>query len=75
MNDGGLLVSLLSTDAARLDLIFVFLPYFIIAPLQSAFVIYVMIDRVGFSFITGVLILLMFVPVQSILGKIYAVIK
>ena len=74
-SENGMLVNLLSSDASRLNDFFVFLPYFVIAPLQCAFVVYIMIKKIGFSFLAGLLILFLFIPIQSILGKLFSCAK
>ena len=68
-------MSLLATDATCVENFFVFLPYFIIAPLQSAFVIYIMIDRVGYSFLSGLGLLIIFIPISTLLSKLYDYLK
>jgi hypothetical protein len=68
-------MSLLATDAARLENFFIFLPYFLISPIQSIFIIYIMIEKVDKSFLSGLFLLLLFIPIQSILGKVYDFIK
>lgn len=74
-SENGFIVSLLSTDAARLESSFVFLPFFVIAPLQAMFVVYFMIQQIGVTFLAGLVLLVMFVPVQIIIGKLYAFVK
>lgn len=65
------MLNLLSNDAARLDTFLLYLPYFIITPLQVGFIIYFLIKMVDISFLAGFLIFLIFMPIQAVMAKIY----
>lgn len=62
----GQAVNLLSNDVARFDSSFVFLPFFVIGPVETAAIVYLMWTKIGISAIIGVATLLLFIPVQGV---------
>lgn len=66
----GRMLNLLSNDAARLDQVLLYLPYFIIGPLQVATVIYLLVKIIDFTFLAGFVIFLMFMPAQAVMAKV-----
>jgi ATP-binding cassette subfamily C (CFTR/MRP) protein 4 len=61
----GQAVNLLSNDVARFDNSFVFLPFLLIGPVETAAIVYLMWDKIGVSAIIGVATILLFIPVQG----------
>ena len=53
------------------EMIIEFLPYFIIAPLQLIFVTYYLSVHVHFMFLAGCIILICFLPIQFLTGKLF----
>jgi len=66
----GRMLNLLSNDAARLDQVLLYLPYFIIGPLQVVTVIYLLVKIIDFTFLAGFVIFLMFMPAQAVMAKV-----
>ena len=67
----GRILNLLSNDAARLDLVVYYLPYFVIVPIQVAAIVYFLIKMVDMTFLAGLIIFLIYMPLQAIMAKIY----
>ncbi|CAH2056118.1 unnamed protein product, partial [Iphiclides podalirius] len=66
----GHVVNLLTTDAQRFDMAILFLVDLFRAPIESAFIVYLMYRQIGVATIFGVAYLLLFIPLQGYLGKI-----
>lgn len=64
------LENMYSDDLSALERVIEFLPYFIIAPMQLAFVAYYLTEHVHPAFLAGSVLLLSFLPLQFISGKI-----
>jgi ATP-binding cassette subfamily C (CFTR/MRP) protein 4 len=62
-------VNLLSNDVARFDNSFVFLPFLVIGPVETAVIVYLMWVKIGISSVIGVAALLLFIPVQGLYYK------
>lgn len=67
----GRMLNLLSNDAARLDQVLLYLPYFIIGPLQVATVIYLLVKIIDFTFLAGFIIFLLYMPLQAVMAKVF----
>lgn len=65
----GRAVNLLSNDVSHFDSSFVFLPFLVIGPVETAAVVYLMWTKIGISAIIGVATLLLFIPVQGLYYK------
>jgi ATP-binding cassette subfamily C (CFTR/MRP) protein 4 len=68
----GKIVNLITNDAQHIEEMVFFLPYFIISPLQTIFVIHILIQNVDKSFLSGLFILLSLIPIQIISGKLFS---
>jgi hypothetical protein len=64
-----------SNDLSAFENVIEFLPYFIIAPLQLAFVVYFLFVHVHIAFLAGTVILFLFLPIQFITGKILEIVR
>ncbi len=71
----GKIVNLMTNDAQQIEEMVHFLPYFIISPLQTILVIYILIEKVDKSFLSGLFILISFIPMQIISGKLFSYFK
>nr|QNH67884.1 ATP-binding cassette transporter subfamily C member 4 X1 [Brachionus rotundiformis] len=60
----GDIINLLSTDTTRIEVGMHFLPYLITGPIQMAIVIIIIYQKVGLTFLSGLLLLLLVVPVK-----------
>ncbi|ODN02105.1 Multidrug resistance-associated protein 4 [Orchesella cincta] len=69
----GQMVNLLSNDVNRFDLCVGFLHYLWIAPFQLGLVTYILWDYLGFGWtcLPGVAVLVLFVPFQSQMGRLF----
>lgn len=66
----GQVVNLLSNDVSRLELAVLFVHYLWVGPLEVVIVFFVMYREIQISAIFGILFLLLFVPLQIVLGKL-----
>ncbi|XP_048505771.1 probable multidrug resistance-associated protein lethal(2)03659 isoform X1 [Athalia rosae] len=66
----GQIVNLLSNDVSRFDSCILLLPFLWIGPMQTVLMTYFIYVRVGWAAVTGILTLLIFVPLQGFLGKL-----
>lgn len=73
-NDG-LITNLLNNDSANVELMMKGIPYFVLAPIETCFVIWFLIRKVDLEFLAGVLFLFSFIPIQLILGKLINIVK
>ncbi|CAL8127054.1 unnamed protein product [Orchesella dallaii] len=67
----GQMVNLLSNDVNRFDLCVGFLHYLWIGPIQIAIVTYILWGYFGWPCLTGVALLVLFVPFQSQMGRLF----
>ncbi|XP_043593268.1 probable multidrug resistance-associated protein lethal(2)03659 isoform X2 [Bombus pyrosoma] len=65
----GQAVNLLSNDVNRFDVALIYLHYLWLGPLETIIITYFMYKEVELSAIFGVIILLLFIPLQAYLGK------
>lgn len=65
----GQAVNLLSNDVNRFDVALIYLHYLWLGPLETIIITYFMYKEVELSAIFGVIILLLFIPLQGYLGK------
>lgn len=65
----GQAVNLLSNDVNRFDIALIYLHYLWLGPLETIIITYFMYKEVELSAIFGVIILLLFIPLQGYLGK------
>lgn len=68
----GQLVNLVSNDVGRFDQAVLYLPYLIIGPLQVALVMAVLWDDLNYSAPVSVSLLLVYIPYQGWIGKIFS---
>ncbi|XP_017763434.1 PREDICTED: probable multidrug resistance-associated protein lethal(2)03659 isoform X2 [Eufriesea mexicana] len=65
----GQAVNLLSNDVNRFDIALIYLHYLWIGPLETVIIAYLMYREVELSAIFGIIVLLLFIPLQGYLGK------
>ncbi|KAK4317272.1 hypothetical protein Pmani_011632 [Petrolisthes manimaculis] len=68
----GQMVNLLSNDVNRFDTSCIFLHYLWIGPLQTLIVVVILWWEIGPSCLAGIFLLILFVPFQSWLGKVFS---
>jgi ATP-binding cassette subfamily C (CFTR/MRP) protein 4 len=66
----GKIINLLSNDASRIEFGFLFVPYLIISPLQAIAIIFLLVEMVDLSMLSGILLFLTVIPLQSLVAKI-----
>ncbi|CAH2056117.1 unnamed protein product, partial [Iphiclides podalirius] len=66
----GHVINLLTSDAQRLDHVIMYIVDVFRAPIESAFIVYLMYRQIGVATFFGVVYLLLFIPLQGYLGKI-----
>ncbi|XP_042212324.1 ATP-binding cassette sub-family C member 4-like isoform X2 [Homarus americanus] len=68
----GQMINLLSNDVNRFDASFIFLHYLWIGPLQTMIVLSILWTELGPSCLAGLVILILFVPLQTWMGKVFS---
>ncbi|XP_068230341.1 ATP-binding cassette sub-family C member 4-like isoform X1 [Palaemon carinicauda] len=68
----GQLVNLLSNDVNRFDTSIIFLHYLWIGPLQTMIVLGILWKEIGPSCLAGIMLLILFVPLQSWMGQVFS---
>ncbi|XP_069987945.1 ATP-binding cassette sub-family C member 4 isoform X1 [Penaeus vannamei] len=68
----GQMVNLLSNDVNRFDTSVIFIHYLWIGPLQTAIVLAILWQELGPSCLAGIMLLILFVPLQSWMGKVFS---
>ena len=71
----GKMINLIANDSFNIEYILHLLPYLLIAPIQTIIVIYILLNKVNLTFLSGLLIILLFFPIQFISGKILSFYK
>jgi hypothetical protein len=66
----GQIVNLLANDGTRIEYSVYFLPYLVIAPIQTLIVIIMLVKIIDVSILSGLVCLLIAIPLQTLTGKI-----
>jgi hypothetical protein len=67
----GQLINLISNDGARLEVSLYYIPYFVIGPVQTLVIMYLLVTTIHVSILSGLVVLLVAIPFQSLLGKLF----
>ena len=67
----GQVLNILANDFNRFDELGHVLIYIVIAPIQSAIVLYIMWQYIGASCLGGLVILFLFIPFQGLMGRLF----
>lgn len=67
----GQVLNILANDFNRFDELGHVLIYIVIAPIQSAIVMYIMWQYLGVACVGGLVILFMFIPFQGLMGRLF----
>ncbi len=70
-NSSGQLINIISTDCARVEYSILFMPFLFVAPVELAFVIMILVNTVDKTILSGLLVVAVALPIQSMLGKIF----
>ncbi|XP_054155290.1 ATP-binding cassette subfamily C member 4-like [Oppia nitens] len=68
----GQIVNMMSNDVNRFDEFSTFICYIILAPIQTIIIVYIAWTHLGWSTLVGVAILILFIPFQGIMGKLFS---
>ncbi|CAG2176301.1 unnamed protein product, partial [Oppiella nova] len=71
----GQIVNLMSNDVNRFDEFSIFVSYFFIAPIQTAITVYIMYTELSYYCFVGVALLLLFIPFQAFMGKLFSKVR
>ena len=69
-NSSGRILNLLSNDGTRIEMAFYFIPYLVIGPLLAVAIVILLIEMVDITILSGILLLFIIMPLQSVLGKV-----
>ena len=67
----GRMLNLLSNDATRIDNVLLYLPYFVIAPIQLACIVFLLVKKVDITYLAGLLVFVLYMPIQASTAKIF----
>lgn len=65
----------MGNDSMRFDEFGFFCTYLVTGPLQTAIVVYFLWSYLGVACLSGLLILLLFIPFQSVMGRLFSKIR
>ncbi|KAH9402637.1 Multidrug resistance-associated protein 4 [Tyrophagus putrescentiae] len=71
----GTIVNIMGNDSMRFDEFGFFCTYLVTGPLQTAIVVYFLWSYLGVACLSGLLILLLFIPFQSVMGRLFSKIR
>lgn len=60
---------------SRMDDFSINSPYLIIAPIQSAIIIYIVYRYLGVACFAGLAMIILYIPFQSLMGKLFATVR
>ena len=60
---------MLTNDGTKIEYIVYFMSYLIVAPLESLVIIFILIELIDASILSGLVIIAISIPIQSLLGK------
>jgi len=63
---------MIANDCSRIESSFFMLPYLIIGPIQAIIIVIVITKVVDIAFAWGIALILLIVPIQSVLAKIFS---
>ena len=71
----GQITNLFGNDGTRLENSIIFIPYLFISPIQVVVIIVILIKMVDASILSGLMFLLISVPIQVISGKLLDILR
>lgn len=66
----GRIINLMTNDVSRFEKLVILLPYLFIAPVQALFIVFVLAELVDVHFLTGLGVLILFIPCQYVVSKL-----
>jgi len=67
---GGQILNMIANDCSRIEMAFYFVPYLLIGPIQAITIIIMLFTLVDFTVLSGLVVLLFIIPIQSLLAKL-----
>ncbi len=64
-------INLMSNDATRIEHVPFFSSFLIVAPIQTIAVIIILISKIDYSILSGLLVIATIIPIQLLLGRVY----
>ena len=71
----GQIVNIMSNDVNRFDEFSLFVAYLLVSPIQTAIVVYIVWTYLGVSCLVGIGLLLLFIPFQGFMGKMFSKVR
>ena len=71
----GQIVNIMSNDVNRFDEFTIFGSYLIVAPIQTAIIVYIVWTYLGVACFAGIALLVLFIPFQALMGKLFAKVR
>lgn len=68
---GGQILNMIANDGSRIELSVYFLPYLLIGPIQAIIIIIMLIKLIDLSVLSGLIVMMITIPAQTLLAKIY----
>jgi ABC-type multidrug transport system fused ATPase/permease subunit len=70
-NSSGQLINIISTDCARVEYSILFMPFLFVAPVELIVVIVILFNLVDKTILSGLAVVAIALPIQSMLGKVF----
>jgi hypothetical protein len=64
-------INLMSNDATRIEHVPFFSSFLVVAPIQTIAVIIILMNKIDYSILSGLIVISTIIPVQLLLGRIY----
>ena len=71
----GKILNFLSNDASRIENAFMFCPILIVGPIQAIAIVMLLLKMVDLSILSGLILLIVLIPLQIVLGKLTNIFK
>ena len=66
----GQIINLIGNDGTRIENCLLYFPYLFVGPIQALVIIGLLVKMIDVSILSGLVLLLVFIPLQSLLGKL-----
>ena len=68
----GQIVNIMSNDVNRFDEFTIFASYLVVAPIQTAIIVYIVWTYLDVACLAGIGLLLLFIPFQALMGRLFS---
>lgn len=62
-------MNMLSNDATKIEFSVIFMPYLLVVPLEFVAMVIILTEMIDLSVLAGLILVVIFIPIQLILGK------